>query len=681
MLAKFMRALVAVAVASVVSVLLVAAPQPAEALSGSQFDPGYIISDAKFYDGNAMSEAEIQSFLTASSGTCLNSNCLAVHRISTTTTSAGFGTCATYQGAPDESAARIIFKVQQACGISAKVLLVTLQKEQGLVTKSAPTSLELRKAMGQGCPDTSDCDANYYGLQKQLYFGSRQLTWYGNPAGSFTYIKVGQSNRIQYHPNIGCGTGPVTVKNRATAALYYYTPYQPNAASLGNLYGTGDGCSSYGNRNFWVHYNNWFGSPNSEGGPTANLEVFAAVPGGVRVAGWAFDRDTAASIQVHIYVNGVGTAITASGDRPDIGATWPEVGSAHGFDVTLPAVGSGPQQVCVYGINVGPGQNSQIHCGTLPAATGSATGVLDVVQGAAGAITVAGWAFDPDTAASVPVHVYVDAQGYAFTADKDRPDVGAVYPQYGPKHGYSEVVPASPGAHRVCVYGIDIAGQGSNRQLGCATVTVPTGSPYGVLDGVRVTPGNISASGWVFDPDSKLSSPVHVYIGQTGVAAIADSSRPDVGRAYPGYGDLHGYTVTIPATPGVHNVCAYGIDIVPTGGNRQLGCRQVTALSGPPVGVVDAVSASGGNITAAGWAFDPDTEAPMPVHIYVDSVATVVTASNSRPDVGAVYPAFGPNHGYSATIPAAAGQHNVCIYAINTGHGSDVFLGCRIVNS
>lgn len=257
----------AIAIVAVLGALtLVATPQQqAEALSGSDFDPGYIISDSLFYDGNAMSEAQIQSFLTAASGSCQNTNCLAVHRISTTTTSAGFGPCATYQGAPDEPASRIIFKVQQACGISAKVLLVTLQKEQGLVTKSAPTSLELRKAMGQGCPDTSDCDANYYGLQKQLYYGSRQLTWYGNPAGSFTYIKVGQSNNIQYHPNAACGTGPVTVRNRATAALYYYTPYQPNAASLRNLYGTGDACSSYGNRNFWVHYTNWFGPPTSLG--------------------------------------------------------------------------------------------------------------------------------------------------------------------------------------------------------------------------------------------------------------------------------------------------------------------------------------------------------------------------------------------------------------------------------
>ena len=50
------------------------------------------------------------------------------------------------------------------------------------------------------------------------------------------------------------------IQNQATAGLYLYTPYRPNAAALANLYGTGDGCSSYGNRNFWRMFTDWFGS-------------------------------------------------------------------------------------------------------------------------------------------------------------------------------------------------------------------------------------------------------------------------------------------------------------------------------------------------------------------------------------------------------------------------------------
>ena len=55
------------------------------------------------------------------------------------------------------------------------------------------------------------------------------------------------------------------IDNQATAALYVYTPYRPNAAALGNMYGTGDSCSSYGNRNFWRMFSDWFGNPTSGG--------------------------------------------------------------------------------------------------------------------------------------------------------------------------------------------------------------------------------------------------------------------------------------------------------------------------------------------------------------------------------------------------------------------------------
>src|SRR5690606_12807423 len=60
--------------------------------------------------------------------------------------------------------------------------------------------------------------------------------------------------------NSACGRGPVYVENIATAALYYYTPYQPNAAALRAGFGEGDGCSSYGNRNFYNYFTDWFGS-------------------------------------------------------------------------------------------------------------------------------------------------------------------------------------------------------------------------------------------------------------------------------------------------------------------------------------------------------------------------------------------------------------------------------------
>lgn len=244
------------------------------------FDPGLIISDHNFFNGWAMTESEIQAFLDSRiSGPCQTGLCLNVLRMDTPTRTWSFGECSTYEGATNESAARIIFKVQRACGISAKVLLVTLQKEQSLVTRTDTTSSLLRKAMGFGCPDTSSCDSTYYGFFNQVFAAARQLGWYGNPEGSFTWYKVGQSNQIRWYPapaagQPDCGSGPVVIANRATAALYYYTPYQPNAASLAAWPGaSGDSCASYGNRNFYAYFHTWFGDPKAA--PSITVERLA----------------------------------------------------------------------------------------------------------------------------------------------------------------------------------------------------------------------------------------------------------------------------------------------------------------------------------------------------------------------------------------------------------------------
>jgi hypothetical protein len=78
---------------------------------------------------------------------------------------------------------------------------------------------------------------------------------------------AGRSNFILYNPNTACGGSQIYIQNQATAGLYDYTPYQPDASALNNLGGTGDSCGSYGNRNFWVYFNNWFGSTQSTGTP------------------------------------------------------------------------------------------------------------------------------------------------------------------------------------------------------------------------------------------------------------------------------------------------------------------------------------------------------------------------------------------------------------------------------
>lgn len=271
-----------------------------EAAVAANFNAGYLISDYAFFNRTAMSEAEIQAFLESKSGTCQNTRCLDILRQNNDSWAAT-PRCDAYTGGTNELISRIIYKVQVACGVSAKVLLVTLQKEQGLVTSTAPTERAVNYALGYGCPDTAPCDPDYAGISEQLYRAAAQFQRYRLSPAIYNF-QVGLE-RIQFHPNTACGTLQVYIQNQATAGLYNYTPYTPNTAALNNLYGLGDSCSSYGNRNFWRLYTDWFGSPTTlqpEGAST------------FRAAG-ANRFETAAKLSLDAYPDGADTVFLAVG--------------------------------------------------------------------------------------------------------------------------------------------------------------------------------------------------------------------------------------------------------------------------------------------------------------------------------------------------------------------------------
>ncbi|MFD0789104.1 LGFP repeat-containing protein [Microbacterium insulae] len=245
----------------------------------SKFQAGNIISDAVFFNRSTMTESQIQSFLQSKVSSCRSGyTCLKDYYDTSRTTTAD-AMCGAYSGGVRERASRIIYKVAQACGINPQVILVMLQKEQGLILSSAPSSYNYRAAMGQGCPDTAACDTRYYGFFNQVFGGAWQMKRYANPPGTsqfFTWYAPGKTWNILWHPNSACGTSPVYVQNQATANLYYYTPYRPNAAAIRAGYGTGDSCSSYGNRNFYQFFTDWFGSTQSVAAP-ASYPVSGAI--------------------------------------------------------------------------------------------------------------------------------------------------------------------------------------------------------------------------------------------------------------------------------------------------------------------------------------------------------------------------------------------------------------------
>lgn len=223
------------------------------------WNAGNIISDAVFTNKATMTVDQIQAFFNAKVPTCQSGyTCLKDFRVTSQNRPAD-AYCSGYTGVANESAASIIYRVSQSCNINPQVLIVMLQKEQGLVTHTWPSNWRYDSALGQGCPDDAACDPSYVGFFQQIYGAARQMQIYMEGRW-FTWYAPGNTWNILYNPNQACGSGPVYVANKATAALYYYTPYQPDAAALRAGYGEGDSCSAYGNRNFYNYFTDWFGS-------------------------------------------------------------------------------------------------------------------------------------------------------------------------------------------------------------------------------------------------------------------------------------------------------------------------------------------------------------------------------------------------------------------------------------
>ncbi len=228
------------------------------------------------YDSTSMSASGIQAFLNAEQPTCASgATCLKSVTMDVQAMPAN-PMCSALAAAKSQTAAQVIAKVASVCHLNPQVILVMLQKEQTLVTGRRPysgesVSLIYRKATGLGCPDTAPCDPAKYGLFNQLYGVAYWLLRYTTPAGtsgpgwtSYSWFPVGRPTTVLYNPSGACGGKAITIANKATASLYYYTPYQPNAAALAAGWGSGNSCSAYGNRNFFLYFTTWFGSTHQE---------------------------------------------------------------------------------------------------------------------------------------------------------------------------------------------------------------------------------------------------------------------------------------------------------------------------------------------------------------------------------------------------------------------------------
>lgn len=246
-------------------------PEPtAPVLEFVGFNPGMIISNKNMTDWQSMSEKDIQTFLNKVNRGCRPGEttgtklaCVKDYKTDAPNRKADGYCTRDYVGGKDRTVAQIVAATAKACSINPKVLLVMMQKEQSLLTASSfrLVPFKYEAATGYGCPDGHKCDPKYSGFEKQVFNTAHQLNRYHKDPHKFEF-KSGQAAKIKYSVDPECGAADVYIQNWATAALYNYTPYTPNAQTLA---GHTDGkCSQVGNLNFYAFYKAWFGDPTQD---------------------------------------------------------------------------------------------------------------------------------------------------------------------------------------------------------------------------------------------------------------------------------------------------------------------------------------------------------------------------------------------------------------------------------
>ena len=671
-----------------IAVPLAIAPT-AEAANASEFKPGNLISDEQFFAGTAMSASEVQDFLNSKGANCTE-NCLkdhiaATHDVSATTY------CNAYTSSGTESAAEIIANVGAACGVNPKVLLVLLEKETSLVTMDGPGNWRYERATGYYCPDDPNnpgwCAPEYAGLFNQLYNAAAQFNRYRVNSGDYAY-QAGRVNQIAYHPDSfqgRCGFEDVYIENQATAGLYIYTPYVPNQSALNNLYGEGDSCAAYGNRNFWRLFTDWFGDPTAAPAPTGvaptgALDLVRNAEGGAEIYGWAFDGDEPTSpVTVIVTAGDAETTFTADGERLDVGQVYAGVGDRHGYEgfIQLP---EGTHEVCVTVRGLGLGGDTSLGCRTVTVVDGTPSGKLETAIGSVDSVNVTGWAGDPDASAALTVVVTWIGGSTEVVADLKRDDLGKDNPANGSHVGFDATIPVPAGTTQVCAT-VRGQGVGGDADLGCLPVTVYAADPIGEVDAITPVAGGVEVTGWAADP-SLGSEPSYVKVTVDGDQAtmLASLVRPGLAERHPALGDKHGFDFVVVASAGSHKVCVIAVDDG-DGKNTELKCETVTVpeSTNDTKGAIESASRVDGGIKVYGWAWLTGPNNDTKVEISVDGGAPIALHTGGlRADLADKWKAPS-NIGYHDVVPAAPGAKEVCAVATNSTSGERVELGCSAV--
>jgi archaellum component FlaG (FlaF/FlaG flagellin family) len=338
----------------------------------------------------------------------------------------------------------------------------------------------------------------------------------------------------------------------------------------------------------------------------------------------------------------------------------------HGFSGTVRFAGAtapGSHQICAYGINAPGtyGSSRTVGCVTHSFNFNPTAGIDTVAQQSPG-LKVSGWATDPNTSNPSTVQVSVDGTLRATLVAKA--GTGS-----HPGHGFTSVLSAPNGTHRVCVVALkSTIYSTANSPAVCGSVTLNF-NPFGRYESAtRVGTSNTFAiKGWAIDPDT--TSPISVRIAIDGTVvqtASANVSRTDVAQAYPAYGALHGIATSVTSDQNEHRVCVTALNVGGGTGDTLLGCRIVIAAHPVPPSAPQSVTAQAGYGGAViRWARPAsDGGAPWTGYTITSAPGGIVVKAGPR-DTSATLLGLKPSTAYTFTVTAtnvagtsAAGRSN-----------------------
>lgn len=316
--------------------------------------------------------------------------------------------------------------------------------------------------------------------------------------------------------------------------------------------------------------------------PVGSISGYTRIPGGAKVTGWALDPDTASAIVVHVQIDGVTqTTPTANLSSPVPPSTWADWGGSHGFSTNLSMSSGVAHNVCIVGINVDEGVNTQLDCMSITL-SGNPVGSYNWLHYLPGGIAVEGWALDPDTNDYLSgLQVTIDGvvrSGSGGTWYTTYTMPSAWSSAYGGDHSFWWVIDnIAVGTHSVCVTALNYAGTGgSNTSLGCKSIYY-SHDPQGGFVATRTAANVVDVSGWATDPDTTDS--INVHVSTQGV------TYPDVTASQQGggssdlpeseYGSFHAFHTTVAVTSLTSVPVCVDMVNVGSGSNSSMGCQSV----------------------------------------------------------------------------------------------------------